>query len=75
MIFGSIVFKYPRYFSAPARARAVYGSDVLYERALAVGQLLPNGTLLSLLPSSRPAADNLRAPLPAPGTYLVAAPQ
>ena len=72
---GSIVFKYPRYFSAPARARAVYGSAVLYERALVVGQLLPEGPLLSLLPSTRPAADNLRAPLPASGIYLVAAPQ
>jgi hypothetical protein len=27
---ASVVFKYPRYFSAPAKARAVYGSDVLY---------------------------------------------
>ena len=72
---ASIVFKYPRYFSAPARARAVYGSDVLYERALVVGQLLPDGPLLSLLPSTRPAADNLRAPLPGSGIYLVAAPQ
>lgn len=72
---ASIMFKYPRYFSAPARARGVYGTDALYERALAVGQLLPDGPLLSLLPSTRPAADNLRAPLPAPGIYLVAAPQ
>lgn len=72
---ASIVFKYPRYFSAPARARGVYGTDALYERALAVGQLLPDGPLLSLLPSTRPAADNLRAPLLAPGIYLVAAPQ
>jgi hypothetical protein len=71
----SVVFSYPRYFSAPAKARAVYGSDVLYERALAIGQLLGTGQSLSLLPSTRPSADNLRAALPAPGTYLVAAPQ
>lgn len=71
----SVVFKYPRYFSAPAKARAVYGSDPLYERALGVGQVLGTGQTLALLPTSRPAPDNLQAVLPAPGTYLVAAPQ
>jgi len=72
---ASVVFKYPRYFSAPAKARAVYGSDPLYERALAVGQVLGTGQTLALLPTTRPAPDNLQAALPAPGTYLVAAPQ
>lgn len=71
---ATLTFKYPRYFLAPARARAVYGSDALYERALVVGQVLPEGQL-SLLPSTRPASDNLQAALPAPGSYLVAAPQ
>ena len=71
----SLVFKYPRYFSAPAKARAVYGSDALYERGLAIGQVLGTGQSLALLPTSRPAPDNLRAALPAPGTYLVAAPE
>jgi hypothetical protein len=46
---------------------------VTYERALAVGQLQPGGTQLALLPSARPAADNLRGPVTASGTYLVAA--
>jgi hypothetical protein len=72
---ATVTFKYARYFSAPARARAAYGSDGAYERALAVGELLPGGTQLALLPSTRPAADNLRSALPAPGTYLVAAAQ
>jgi hypothetical protein len=72
---ASVVFKYPRYFSAPAKARAIYGSDVLYERALAIGQVLGTGQSISLLPSTRPATDNLGAPMPAPGTYLVAAPE
>jgi hypothetical protein len=72
---ASVVFKYARYFSAPAKARAVYGSDALYERALAVGQLMADGQSLALLPSTRPASDNLQAALPAPGTYLVAAPE
>jgi hypothetical protein len=70
---ATVTFKYARYFLAPARARAVFGSDVQYERALAVGQLLPSGPLMALLPSTRPAPDNLRGPIPAPGTYLVAA--
>ncbi len=72
---ATVTFKYARYFSAPARARAAFGSDGAYERALAVGELLPNGTQLALLPSTRPAADNLRSALPTPGTYLVAASQ
>ena len=72
---ASVVFKYPRYFSAPAKARAAYGSDMLYERALAIGQLLGTGQSLALLPSTRPFTDNLQAALPSPGTYLVAAPE
>jgi hypothetical protein len=72
---ASIVFRYPRYFLAPARARSVYGSDVLYERALAIGQLAATGQTLSLLPTTRPAPDNLQAPIGAAGTYLVAAPE
>jgi hypothetical protein len=71
---ATITFKYPRYFAAPGRARTVYGSDLSYERALAIGRVLPNG-LLALLGSTRPFHDMLRAPLPAAGTYFVAAPQ
>lgn len=71
---ATVVFDYARYFSAPIRARQVYGSDVAFERALAVGRLLPENNL-ELLPSARPAPDNLAAGLPAPGTYLLAAPQ
>lgn len=69
---ASVVFKYARYFSAPARARAAYGSDVLYERALAVAQYRPGGEV-ALLPSTHPVADNLQSALPAAGTYVVAA--
>ncbi|MFL5403474.1 MAG: hypothetical protein ACJ8BF_11725 [Gemmatimonadales bacterium] len=71
---ASLVFEYARFFSAPTRARQVYGSDFAYERALAIGRVLPDNQL-ELLPSSRPAADNLAAALPAAGSYLVAAPQ
>ena len=71
---ATLTFKYARYFSAPARARAAYGSDVLYERALAIGRLQPGGQL-GFLQSTRPASDNLRSALPAAGSYLVAAAQ
>jgi hypothetical protein len=71
---ASLTFEYARYFSAPARARAAYGTDVLYERALAIGKLQPGGQI-GVLRSTRPASDNLRAALPGPGSYLVAAAQ
>jgi hypothetical protein len=72
---ATIAFKYARYFAAPGRARARYGSDIAYERALAVGRVRRPESLLTLLPSTRPFPDVLQAPLPAAGTYLVAAPQ
>ena len=71
-----MTFKYARYFPRPARARQVYGSDVLYERALSVGRYCPERS--AARPAVRPpgpAADNLRGPVPAAGTYLVAAPE
>jgi len=71
---ATVVFKYARYFASSAKARAVYGSDVAYERALAITRLLPGG-MLGLVPSTRPFPDVLQAPLPAAGSYLVAAPQ
>lgn len=71
---AALVFEYARYFSAPARARGSYGSDAAFERALAVGWLLPDSRV-ELLPSTHPASDNLRAALPGPGSYIVAGPQ
>lgn len=71
---ADLTFVYGRYFSAPARARQVYGSDAAFERALAVGQLLNDGQV-SLLPTSRPAPDNVHAALPISSSYVVAAPQ
>jgi hypothetical protein len=71
---ATLSFVYARYFLAPARARTVYGNEVTYERALAIGQLQPNG-LLALQPSTRPAADMLSTGMPGAGRYLVAAPQ
>ena len=68
------VFKYPVHFSAPIGAQQRYGSAVVFERALAIGQLDSDGRY-DLLPSTRPASDNLEAPLSGPGTYIVAAPR
>lgn len=67
-------FDYARYFSAPARARQVYRGEAAYERALAIGRLLPDGQI-ELLPSIRPQLDQVSAAMPGPGSYLVAAPQ
>lgn len=71
---GTVVFDYARYFSAPARARQVYGNDIAFERNLAVGRLLSENQI-ELLASTRSAPDNLSSRLPAQGSYLVAAPQ
>jgi hypothetical protein len=71
---ATVVFDYARFFSAPVRARQVYRSDVAFERALAVGRILPDHQV-ELLPSTRPELDNIGASIPALGSYLVAAPQ
>ncbi len=67
-----IRFKYPVHFSAPADAVGVYGSTVRYERALRVARGQTDGSW-ALLPSSRPASDNLEADFTGSGRYVVAA--
>ena len=71
---SAIRFKYPVHFSAPVAGLRQYGTATRFEQGLAVGQLV-DGTRYALLASTRPASDNLQAPLPGPGTYLVAAPR
>lgn len=72
---GALIrFKYPVHFAAPVAALRRYGSASRVERALVIGSRQPNGAY-GLLPSSRPASDNLEAPLSASGTYLVVAPR
>ncbi len=71
---ATISFRYPRYFSAPPSESGTYANSVELERALAIGHVIDSARV-ALLPSSRPAADNLRAPLRTDGTYLVAAPK
>lgn len=67
-----LVFKYPRYFKMPAKAQPAYAGHVALEQALAIGQMMP-GDQLAMLPSTRPASDNLSAEISGGGTYLVAA--
>ena len=71
---GEITFKYAVHFVAPPDAAARYPNHVLLERALAIGRLTAGGEI-DLLPSTRPASDNLKAPAASPGTYVVAAPR
>jgi len=71
---GTILFSYGAHFVAPAGARQRYGSDIYFERALAIGRLESNGQVV-FLPTLRPGSDMLSAPLDGPGRYLVAAPR
>lgn len=68
---ATIRFKYPVHFLAPVAALRKHGSAVRFERTLSVARRI-EGERFALLPSDRPASDNLRAALPGPGTYLVA---
>ena len=70
----SLEFDYARYYSAPARAQQVYRSVLAFERALAVGRVLPENQI-ELLPSINQGLDRVSAAIPGSGTYLVAAPQ
>jgi hypothetical protein len=69
-----LTFKYPVHFAAPAPALQRYGNPAMFERALGIGVQQPDGRF-RLLPSTRPAADNLSATIPGPGVYVVAAPR
>ena len=71
---GTITFKYARHFEAPAPAVERYGRDGAFESRLAVGRLKVDGTI-ELLPTRRPASDNVSAPLAGAGSYVVAAPR
>jgi hypothetical protein len=71
---AQVRFKYPVSFAAPVAALARYGSPARLERALSIATRLEGGKW-RLLPSERPASDNLQAALAASGTYLVVAPR
>jgi hypothetical protein len=71
---ATLTFKYPVHFLAPAGAVQRYGGLAAMERALLIGRQTDNGDY-ALLASTRPAPDNLQAPLSGPGGYVVAAPR
>ena len=71
---ATIRFRYPIHFAPPRAAEAQYGSRTRLEAALVIGRVLEEG-MIGLLASSRPASDNLEAPLAGPGTYLLVAPK
>lgn len=69
-----ILFSYGVHFVAPEGARQRYGSNLAFEKELAIGRLSDSGVVV-FLPTLRPGSDMLSAPLPGPGRYLVAAPR
>ncbi len=71
---ATLTLKYPVHFAAPAEARTAFGSDVAFERALAIGKLGPGETIV-FQRSTRPATDNLAATITSVGGYVVGAPK
>jgi len=71
---ATITFSYGAHFVAPAGARERYGSNLAFEKALAIGKVGDDGIVV-FLPTSRPGSDMVSAPLQGPGRYLVAAPR
>lgn len=71
---GTILFSYGAHFVAPAGARERYGSDIYFERELAIGRVDADGQVI-FLPTRRPGSDMISAPLAGPGHYLVGAPR
>jgi hypothetical protein len=67
-----ITFKYPVHFQAPQAATGRYGTALAFEQALVVAAEQADGRY-GLLVSTRPASDNLSAPIPHAGTYFAAA--
>lgn len=72
---GALIrFKYPVHFGAPIAAIDRYSTRTRYERALMVG-IRTDSANVSMYDGTRPALDNIQAPLLGSGTYLVAAPR
>jgi hypothetical protein len=69
-----LVVSYALHFVAPAGARARYGGDLAFERALHVAQVHQDGRV-SFLRTTRLGSDLVQATLSGPGRYVVAAPR
>lgn len=70
---AQLTFHYAVHFLAPAEARVTHGSNIAFERTLAIGRL--EAEQVAFMTSHRPGTDLLRATISQPGTYLVAAPR
>lgn len=71
---AQLTFSYAVHFVMPQGARERYGSAINFERALFVAQV-GGDSVVTFLPSRRPASDHLTAMLTGPGRYLVASPR
>lgn len=71
---AELTFSYGIHFVSPGGARAAYGSDIRFERHLAVSRLQTD-SIVAFLDSWRTASDMLTARINGPGLYLVAAPR
>lgn len=71
---ATIRFRYPIHFAPPRAAELQYGNRARIEAALVIGRVLEDGRI-GLLASSRPASDNLQAPVVGAGTFLLIAPR
>jgi hypothetical protein len=69
-----LAFSYALTFVAPAGARAAYGSDLEFEKALLIARLETDGRI-TFLPTTSPGADIVTATVSLPGRYVVAAPR
>jgi len=67
-------FSYAIHFQAPTDAKSTYPSPARLEAQLAPAELGPD-TKVQFLAATRPAADMIRFPLLAAGTYALAAPR
>ncbi len=70
---ATLTFHYAVHFLAPAEARVTHGSNIAFERTLAIGRL--DAEQVTFITSHRPATDLLRAEITQSGTYLVGAPR
>jgi hypothetical protein len=70
----TLSFSYAMHFQAPDGIAAHYLGPSLYESALGIGRVMDEGRF-DFLPTTRPAADMLRAAITEPGQYAAAAPR
>lgn len=68
-----LTFKYGRHYAAPVAAQQKHGSDMAFERTLAIAWL--HDSTAYMFPSQRGASDNLSALVKEQGRYVVAGPK